>query len=75
MMFKIPKKHLILLVVVLLFLGGFCYLFSIFFGNPIRGSKMVFSFLEDPEENLVFSDGRTNVLLLGIGGQQQNGAD
>jgi len=75
MVFKLPKKYLILLVVALLLLGGFCYLFSIFFGNPIRGSKMVFSFLEDPEENLVFSDGRTNVLLLGIGGQQQNGAD
>ena len=74
-MVKLPSKYLIFPIIILLLLGGFCYLFSIFFGNPIRGSKMVVSFLKDPEENLIYSDGRTNILLLGIGGQQQNGAD
>ena len=74
-MFRLFKKYLIFPVIILLLLGGFFCFFSIFFGNPIRGSKMVVSFLKDPEENLVYTDGRTNVLLLGVGGQQQNGAD
>lgn len=75
MIIRLSKKYLILPVVVLLLLGVFCYLFFIFFGNPIRGSKMVVSFLKDPEENLVYSDGRTNILLLGIGGRQEDGED
>jgi anionic cell wall polymer biosynthesis LytR-Cps2A-Psr (LCP) family protein len=46
-----------------------------FFINSFHGSKMVYSFLQNPEENLVYSNGRTNVLLLGIGGEAQYGAD
>ncbi len=45
------------------------------FINPLRGSKVVYSFLQSPEENLVYTNGRTNVLLLGIGGEAQDGAD
>lgn len=39
-----------------------------------RGSNLVVNFLQSPEENLQFSNNRTNVLFLGIGGGEHEAA-
>jgi len=44
-------------------------------GKIISGPNLLVNFFESPEENLQFSSGRTNVLLLGISGGGHDGAD
>lgn len=74
-MIKLTSRSLIILVLLLLLLFG-VYIFILLSPSGLfRGSKMVVSFLKSPEENLIYNNGRTNVLLLGVGGSVHEAAD
>ncbi len=46
------------------------------FGKTLKqGAIFFFNFLKPPAENLLYKDGRTNVLLLGMAGGKQPGSD
>lgn len=74
-MIKFKSRYLVFLGL-FLFLLATAYIFVFLSPSDLfRGSKMVVSFLKSPEENLVYNNGRTNVLLLGVGGSVHEAAD
>lgn len=69
-----------LFLVTLVFIVGFVLFwavgrFGFWAAGLLKGPRMVVSFLESPEENLQFTQGRANVLVLGASGAGQAGAD